>query len=157
MTSSQITASSSLAAIAAAADAAACAALHALNVPGRERHSERAQKTRPKFRHAIRDQTDCHRKTPGHHIHARHRISRARHGNRKEGGTAPPGPRTVEPRARPAATRGPQPRPHAGTATTKTDSKADTEHKTGNDSAGYKHLKSVVLAQRLTDAKANES
>ncbi len=52
MTSSQITASSSLAAIAAAADAAACAALHALNVPGRERHSERAQKTRPKFRHA---------------------------------------------------------------------------------------------------------
>jgi Insertion element 4 transposase N-terminal len=51
MTSSQVTASSSLEALAAAADAAARAALHALNVPGRERHSGRAQKARPKFRH----------------------------------------------------------------------------------------------------------
>ena len=47
MTSSQVTASSSLDAIAAAADAAARAALHTLNIPGRERHSERAQKARP--------------------------------------------------------------------------------------------------------------
>ena len=52
MTSSQVTASSSLAALAAAAEAAARAALHTLNVPGRQRHSERAQKARPKFRHA---------------------------------------------------------------------------------------------------------
>jgi hypothetical protein len=52
MISSQVTASSSLAAIAAAADAAACAALHTLNIARRERHSERAQKARPKFRHA---------------------------------------------------------------------------------------------------------
>jgi len=52
MTSSQVTASSSLAAIAAAADAAARAALHTLNIPGRERHSQRAQKARPKFAHA---------------------------------------------------------------------------------------------------------
>jgi Flp pilus assembly protein TadG len=51
MASSQVTASSSLAALAAAADAAARAALHTLNLPGRERHSERAQKARPKFRH----------------------------------------------------------------------------------------------------------
>ena len=51
MTSSQVTASSSLDALAAAADAAARAALHTLNVPGRERHSQRAQKARPKFRH----------------------------------------------------------------------------------------------------------
>jgi hypothetical protein len=51
MTSSQVTASSSLAAIAAAADAAARAALHTLNIPGRERHSQRAQKARPKFAH----------------------------------------------------------------------------------------------------------
>ena len=51
MTSSQVTASSSLAALAAAADAAARAALHALNVPGRERHSPRTQKARPKFAH----------------------------------------------------------------------------------------------------------
>jgi hypothetical protein len=52
MTSSQVTASSSSAALAAAAEAAARAALHTLNVPGRHRHSERAQKARPKFRHA---------------------------------------------------------------------------------------------------------
>jgi hypothetical protein len=52
MTSSQITASSSLEALAAAADAAARAALHTLNVPGRQRHSKRAQKARPKFAHA---------------------------------------------------------------------------------------------------------
>ena len=51
-TSSQLTASSSLDALAAAADAAARAALHILNVPGRQRHSQRAQKARPKFAHA---------------------------------------------------------------------------------------------------------
>jgi len=52
MTSSQLTATSSLEAIAAAGDAAARAALHTLNVPGRQRHSRRAQKAAPKFRHA---------------------------------------------------------------------------------------------------------
>jgi len=52
MTSSQVTATSSLEALAAAAAAAARAALHTLNVPGRQRHSERAQKAGPKFRHA---------------------------------------------------------------------------------------------------------
>ena len=57
MTSTQVTASSSLNAITAAADAAARAALHALNVPGRQRHSERAQKARPKFPHATATKT----------------------------------------------------------------------------------------------------
>ena len=52
MTSSQLTATSSLEAIAAAGDAAARDALHTLNVPGRQRHSKRAQKAGPKFRHA---------------------------------------------------------------------------------------------------------
>jgi hypothetical protein len=52
MTSSQVTASSSLDAFATAADAAARAALHTLNVPGRQRHSRRAQKARPTFAHA---------------------------------------------------------------------------------------------------------
>jgi hypothetical protein len=52
MTSTQVTATSSLAALAAAADTAARAALHTLNLPGRQRHSDRAQKARPKFRHA---------------------------------------------------------------------------------------------------------
>ena len=52
ITSSEVTASSSLQALAAAADTAARAALHALNVPGRQRHSKRTQKARPKFPHA---------------------------------------------------------------------------------------------------------
>jgi hypothetical protein len=51
MASSQVTASSSLGALAAAADAAARAILHTLNFPGRQRHSQRAQKARPKFGH----------------------------------------------------------------------------------------------------------
>jgi hypothetical protein len=51
MATSQVTASSSLEALAAAADSAARAALRTLNVPGRHRHSERAQKARPKFPH----------------------------------------------------------------------------------------------------------
>jgi hypothetical protein len=57
MTSTQVTASSSLHALAAAADAAARAALHTLNVPGRQRHSPRAQKARPKFPHASATKT----------------------------------------------------------------------------------------------------
>jgi Insertion element 4 transposase N-terminal len=57
MESTQVTATSSLEAIAAAAGAAARAALHTLNVPGRQRHSERAQKARPKFPHASASKT----------------------------------------------------------------------------------------------------
>jgi len=57
MTSTQVTASSSLDALAAAADAAARAALHTLNIPGRQRHSERARKARPKFPHATAAKT----------------------------------------------------------------------------------------------------
>jgi hypothetical protein len=51
MTSTQVTATSSLEALAASADSAARACLHTLNLPGRQRHSERAQKARPKFPH----------------------------------------------------------------------------------------------------------
>ena len=51
METSQVTATSSLAAIAAAADSAARAHLHTLNIPGRDRHSPRMQKHRPKFPH----------------------------------------------------------------------------------------------------------
>ncbi len=57
MTSSQVTATSSLNALAAAADAAARAALRTLNIPGRQRHSKRAQKARPKFPHATATKT----------------------------------------------------------------------------------------------------
>jgi hypothetical protein len=51
METSQITATSSLAAIAAAADSAARAHLHTLNITGRDRHAPREQKARPKFPH----------------------------------------------------------------------------------------------------------
>jgi hypothetical protein len=47
----QVTATSSIAALAAAADSAARAHLHTLNLPGRDRHSPREQKARPKFPH----------------------------------------------------------------------------------------------------------
>lgn len=57
MTSTQVTATSSLEAIAAAADSAARSCLHTLNLPGRQRHSERAQKARPKFPHACATKT----------------------------------------------------------------------------------------------------
>jgi hypothetical protein len=57
MTTAQVTASSSLHALAAAADASARAALHTLNIPGRQRHSPRAQKARPKFPHAAATKT----------------------------------------------------------------------------------------------------
>jgi hypothetical protein len=51
MASVQVTATSSLEALAAAADSAARECLHTLNLPGWQRHSDRAQKARPKFRH----------------------------------------------------------------------------------------------------------
>ena len=51
MTSTQVTAASSLEALNATADSAARAILRVLNIPGRQRHSERAQKARPKFPH----------------------------------------------------------------------------------------------------------
>ena len=51
MTTTQVTATSSLDAIAAAGESAARACLHTLNIPGRQRHSERKQKARPKFAH----------------------------------------------------------------------------------------------------------
>jgi hypothetical protein len=57
MTSTQVTAASSLEALAAAAESAARACLHTLNLPGRQRHSERAQKARPKFPHASTTKT----------------------------------------------------------------------------------------------------
>ena len=51
METTQATAVSSLAALTAAADSAARAHLHTLNIPGRDRHSPREQKARPKFPH----------------------------------------------------------------------------------------------------------
>jgi Insertion element 4 transposase N-terminal len=90
MAFSQVTASSSLDALAAAADAAARAALHTLNVPGRDRHSQRAQKARPKFPHASRTKQTITGK-PQVTIFAPSRASTTdSHQNRKEEGTTPP-------------------------------------------------------------------
>ncbi len=57
MTSTQVTATSTLEAHAAAADSAARACLHTLSLPGRQRHSQRAQKARLKFPHATATKT----------------------------------------------------------------------------------------------------
>jgi hypothetical protein len=57
MTSTQVTATSTLEALAAAADSAARACLHTLNLPGRQRYSARTQKARPKFPHATATKT----------------------------------------------------------------------------------------------------
>jgi hypothetical protein len=65
---------------------------------------------------------------------------------RKEEPPRPPGPRTVEPRARPAATRGFRPYPLADSIAVKTDSRTHTEHKRYYTSERPKHLKSLVLA-----------
>ena len=108
MTSTHVTASSSLHALAAAADATARAALHTLNVPGRQRHSPRAQKARPKCPHASATRQTITGKpqvtvfAPG--------FSWPAATPQPQGQEEPPrpGPRTVEPPARPAATRGRQ-------------------------------------------------
>ncbi len=51
----------------------------------------------------------------------------------------------MEPRAIPAATRGPKPCPYFSGGTTKPDSKTGTEHHSGNTPEHHKHLKSLVL------------
>ena len=89
MTSSQVTATSSLDALAAAADAAARAALHTLNLPRRQRHSRRAQKARPKFPHATATKTTVTGKPQVTVLH-RLLLAPARPGSRQEGGNAPP-------------------------------------------------------------------
>jgi hypothetical protein len=93
MTSTQVTASSSLSALAAAAGTAARACLHTLNIPARPPRRPLSPGT------------------PGHSIRTRVLLAAAAHRPRKGGTPAPAGPRTVEPRAIPAATRGPQPCP----------------------------------------------
>ena len=145
MTSSQVTASSSLDALAAAAEAAARAALHTLNAAGRERHSPRAQKARPKFRHTAATKKTVTRKPQVTVFAPSQALTAAGQETRQEGGTAPAaGARTVEPR-RPAATRGQTPCPHTTAAITETDSKTETGQQSRNTLTPYKHPKSVVL------------
>ena len=120
MAFSQVTASSSLDALTAAADAAARAALHTLNVPGRERDSQRAQKARPKFPHASRTKQTVTGKPQVTVFAPSRALTMDRHENRKEGGTAPPsGAASRGTRAAPAATGGQLPCPHTTTGATK--------------------------------------
>ena len=70
METTQVTATSSLAGLAAAADAAARAHLHTLNIPGRDRHSPREQKARPKFPHTSVTEADRHREIRRHRVRA---------------------------------------------------------------------------------------
>jgi len=110
MTATQVTATSSLEALAAAAGAAA---LHTLNLPGRQRHSKRAQKARPKFPHATATKTTVTGKpqvtvfAPGFYQRGQDRNPAGRRNPPAQAGS-----RAVEPRAIPAATRGPKPHPH---------------------------------------------
>ena len=70
METTQVTAASSLAALAAAGDAAARAHLHALNIPGRNRHSPRAEST-PEIPAHVSGQAHRDREIRGHHVRAR--------------------------------------------------------------------------------------
>ena len=154
MTSSQVTASSSLDALAAAADAAARAALHTLNVPGRERHSPRAQKARPKFPHASATKQTVTGKPQVTVFAPSQALTAARQETRQEGGTAPPAG---------AADRGTARHPRRDTRANtmpahhrrhhETDSKTETGQQSRNTPTPYKHLKSVVLSQTVTSLR----
>jgi hypothetical protein len=66
----------------------------------------------------------------------------------------------VEPRARPAATRGQQPCPDTASTTGKTGTRIETEHEDHNTPNKRKHLKSLVLvrhARRKESYVGNDS
>ena len=113
ITSTQVTATSSLETLGAAADSAARACLHTLNLPGRQRHSERAQKARPKFPHATATKTTVTGK-PQVTVFAPGFTDSGPSPGDREGGTRPgqPGPAARGTARHPAATRGPKPCPH---------------------------------------------
>jgi hypothetical protein len=158
MTSSQVTATSSLDALAAAADAAARAALHALNVPGRERHSPRAQKARPKFAHASGTKQTVTGKPQVTVFAPSRALTAARQENPREGGTTPPPGAADRGTARnPAATRGREPMPARHHRHHETESKTRTEHQNHNTSENHEHLKSLVLRYRPLTSHRLES
>src|SRR5208283_82784 len=101
----------------------------------------------PEIRAHVRNQEDRHGKTPGHRIRTRLLLAHSpgHHPPGRRNRPAPAGPRTVEPRAVPAATRGPQPCPDTAAAITKTDSETETEHQDQCTPVWHKRLKSVVL------------
>ena len=109
METSQVTATSSLEAIAAAGDSAARAALHTLNLPGRQPALGTQAESAPEIRARRRHQADLHRETAGHRVRARLLLNqRSRPGDRKE--AKPPRPRG----SRGPWNRAPDPQRHAG-------------------------------------------
>jgi hypothetical protein len=143
MTSTQVTASSPLHALAAAADAATRAALHTLNVPGRQRHSPRAQKARPKFPTPPRPR----RPSP-----ESPRSPYSRPASLSRGNTVAPGRKKEPPRLRGAADRGTARHPRRDTRASampayypETDFKTRTGHQANNTPGSTKHLKYVAL------------
>jgi hypothetical protein len=149
MTSSHVTASSSLDALAAAADAAARAALRTLNVPRPPAPLTTRPESPPEIRAHHRDETDRHRQIPGHGVRARYRV-KPRPGRTPVRKEEPPPPRGAADRGtarHPAATRGQNPCPRPGQRNRETDSEIHTEHRGPEPPAGYKHLKSLVLRQ----------
>jgi Insertion element 4 transposase N-terminal len=156
MTSSHVTASSSLNALAAAADAAARAALHTLNIAGRERHSERTQKTRPKFPHTSGTKQTVTGKPQVTVFAPSRTLTAAGQQTRQEGETAPAS-RDREPR-----NRAPPPPRHAGQSHTpnlavpspEQTQRTDMEHQGHNTPERCKRPKSVVLGDEVADCDA---
>ena len=89
MTSSQVTAPSSLEAIAAAAHADARAALHTLSVPDVS-GTPGARRKHARIPAHHRDEGKRHRETAGHRVRLWVLITTAATKTRQEGGTAPP-------------------------------------------------------------------
>ena len=141
MTTTQVTATSSLEAITAAGESAARACLHTLNIPGRQRHSERKQKARPKFAHtAATKQTFTGKPqvtvfAPGFLLNQRPvpATGRRKTARLAARGTARPPRRDTRASAMPAR--------HQETGT-----KTRTEHEDRNNPESRKHLNSLVLA-----------
>ncbi len=144
MTSSQVTASSSLDALAAAADASAVALLRTLNVPRTAAALRTRAESTPEVPARLRDQADLHRETPGHRIRPRLLITPGQPGPGKEGGNRP------APAGRGPWNRAPSPPRHAGRNQPpqhkETYLRTHTEHENRNPPGNPKHLNSVVLS-----------
>jgi hypothetical protein len=131
MTWSSVTSSTPTAALRATAEDAALSALRTLVTTGRNRHSPREQKHRPRFPHTAATKTTV-TGIPEVTVFAPRQALAPRPGRtpgRKGGPPRAAGPRPVEPRAPPAASRGTQacPQPASRTAETDPELKRDTK------------------------------
>jgi hypothetical protein len=108
MTSTQVTAASSLEALAAAADSAARACLHTLSLPRTAAALLAGAEGTAQVPACQRDQDHRHQEAPGHRVRARLLLTTAQ-GRRQEGGTRP-----GQSGARGPWNRAPSPPRHAG-------------------------------------------